>query len=98
MTVASHNLRLAEITFAVDQSFRYVYTAGGFRICHKCCGSERKRFALDPLWLIKADNVNKTPYSFRCDNCGGLIEPRIDSRLNVTGSLSRKVTGSKPKG
>lgn len=93
MTIASQSLRLAEITFASNQDFRYVYTTGGFKICRKCCKSERERFALDQLWLIKADNVNQTPYSFRCDHCGGLIEPRAGLRLNATGSLSRNITG-----
>lgn len=74
MTVASQSLRLAEITFASNQSFRYVYTAGGFKICGKCCKTKRNRFALDPLWLIKADGVNRTAYPLKCDNCGGCIE------------------------
>lgn len=74
MTVASQSLRLAEITFASNQSFRYVYTAGGSKICGQCCRAERSRFALDPLWLIKADGVNRTPYSLKCDNCGGCIK------------------------
>lgn len=76
MTAASLSLRLADITFASGQSFRYVYTFGGFKICFKCCGSEREKFALDSLWLVKRDNTNKTPYRFRCDNCGGFIEPK----------------------
>jgi len=76
MTVASQSLRLAEITFASNQKFRYVYTVGGFKICSKCCGTERKRFALDSLWFIRADNVNKTPYTLKCDHCGDSIVPR----------------------
>jgi hypothetical protein len=91
MTVASQSLRLAEITFASKQRFRYVYTVGGFKVCGKCCGTERKKFAVDPLWLIKADNVNKTPYSLKCDNCGSFIVPR--QTLQVIRSLSRNVAG-----
>lgn len=83
MTVASQSLRLAEITFASNQNFRYIYTAGGFKICRKCCGTERHRFALDSLWIAKSDNVNKAPYGFRCDNCGGLIEPRHKLKFTV---------------
>lgn len=75
MTTRSQSLRLAEITSLVGQKFRYVYTYGGFKICYKCCKSERNRFALDPLWVIKTDNTNKTPYRFKCDHCGGDIEP-----------------------
>lgn len=76
MTVASQSLRLAEITYASGQDFRYIYTAGGYKICRKCCGLEREKFALDPIWLAKADNINKTPCRLKCDNCGGYIEPR----------------------
>lgn len=76
MTVASQSLRFAEITFASKQNFRYVYTAGGFKVCRKCCGSERTRFAIDPLWIIKADNVNATGYRIKCENCGGWIDSK----------------------
>ena len=92
MTVASQSLRLAEITFASNQRFRYVYTVGGFKICSKCCGTQRSKFALDPLWLIKADNVNKTLYSLTCDNCGGFIVPK--RTLKVAGSLSQHLAPS----
>lgn len=76
MTTLSQSLRLAEITAASRQDFRYVYTCGGFRICHRCCKSERNKFALDPLWTVKADNVNKTLYGIKCDHCGLQIMPR----------------------
>lgn len=76
MTTSSQSLRLAEITAASRQDFRYVYTRGGFKICSRCCESERKKFALDPLWIIKADNVNKTQYPITCDHCGSKIKPR----------------------
>ena len=75
MTTKSQSLRLAEVTSLSSQDFRYVYTEGGFKICHRCCKSERNRFALDPLWIIKADNTNKTPYTLKCDHCGGNINP-----------------------
>lgn len=74
MTAASQSLRLAEITFASNHDFRYVVTAGGFSVCRKCCGTERARFAVDPLWLIEADRVNKTLYALQCDHCGRSIE------------------------
>jgi hypothetical protein len=77
MTVASQSLRLAEIIFASKQNFRYVYTKGGFKICRKCCGLERARFAVDPIWIIKADNVNRNPVRIKCDHCGGFIEPKL---------------------
>lgn len=93
MTVASQSLRLAEITFASNQRFRYVFTVGGRKICGKCCGAQRNRFALDPLWLIKADNVNKTPYFLKCDNCGSSILPR--ETLKAVRSLSRKVAAKR---
>lgn len=73
MTVASQSLRLAEITFASNQGFRYVSTAGGFRVCSRCCGTCRNNFAVDPRWIIKADHVNRTSYPLTCDNCGGCI-------------------------
>ena len=91
MTVASQSLRLAEITFASNQRFRYVYTAGGFKICSKCCGTHRSKFALDPLWLIKADIVNKTHYFLKCDSCESFIVPK--RTLKVVRSLSRDVAG-----
>jgi len=80
MTAASQSLRIAEITFASRQDFRYVYTAGGFKICRSCCKSERQKFALDPLWKINNDNVNKSPYRIKCDNCGKWIEPRSQGK------------------
>lgn len=76
MTTSSQSLRLAEIVAATKQDFRYVYTHGGFKVCHRCCESERSRFALDPLWTIKADNTNKTLYPITCDHCGAKIKPR----------------------
>ena len=93
MTVASQSLRLAEITFASNQRFRYVSTVGGQKICGKCCGTQRNKFALDPLWLIKADNVHRGHYFLKCDNCGGSILPK--EALKVTRSLSRKVTAKR---
>lgn len=70
MTTKSNSLRTAEVIHAIDQPFRYVYTMGGFKICPKCCKKERKKFALDPLWLVKTDVVNKSNKFLTCDNCG----------------------------
>lgn len=81
MTTASHSLRLADVIFASGQGFRYIYTQGGFKICHECCGRERERFAVDPIWIAKADNVNKTLGNIRCDHCNGFIEPRSSFKL-----------------
>jgi hypothetical protein len=80
MTTKSTSLRTAIITGInhKQQLFgcksRYVKTKGGFYICAKCCESERNRFALDDLWLVVKDSVNrKDPFLF-CDNCSKRIE------------------------
>lgn len=75
MTAMSQNLRLAEVIFLAGQGFRYVFTVDHKKICYRCCGVEREKFALNPLWLIKADHVNKTGCPIACDNCSQLIEP-----------------------
>lgn len=80
MTTSSTSLRTAIITAeAYRQKLtahksRFVQTTGGFSICGKCCESEYEKFALDNLWLVVKDKVNRAdPYLF-CDNCSQKIE------------------------
>ena len=80
MTKKSNSLRTAIITAAAYKQkltayrSRFVRTAGGFVICAKCCETEYKKFAVDDLWLVVKDVVNRTdPYLF-CDNCKNRIE------------------------
>lgn len=80
MTTRSNSLRTAIITaVSFNQklpggSSRFVRTKGGFVICAKCCGAEYEKFALNNLWLIVKDVVNKTDPFLFCDHCGGRIE------------------------
>lgn len=70
MTTASTSLRLADIVAATGQPYRYVFTDGYFKICHRCCKTKRAKFALDPLWRIKTDAINKKNVYLECHNCG----------------------------
>jgi len=80
MTTRSTSLRIAVITALASRQkltahqSRFVKTKGGFCICAKCCDKRYEKFALDDLWLIVKDKINKTdPYLF-CDNCSKRIE------------------------
>jgi hypothetical protein len=72
MTTRTTSLRLADIIGAIGPDFRYAYTVGGFKICRKCCKGERHRFALDPIWVIKTDAINRNKFLV-CDHCGNRI-------------------------
>lgn len=73
MTVQSHSLRLADIVAIAGHPFRYVHTLGGFNICRECCKTERVRFALDELWFVRSDRVNRSDVPVFCDHCSKSI-------------------------
>lgn len=74
MTAASQTRRLTDLIFLTGQKFRYVYTVDRRKVCTDCCGREYVNFALDRNWRVLADQVNRTGYTLRCDNCGDPIK------------------------
>jgi hypothetical protein len=80
MTKKSTSLRIAQITkLEHEQNLpksksRYLFTKGGFVICSTCCTFNQKRFALDDLWEIVNNPVNKKDPYLICDNCGRKIK------------------------
>lgn len=80
MTRKSTSLRIARNTkLAFEQDLplsksRYLFTKGGYAICSKCSTFNQKRFALDDLWEVVNDPVNRNDPYLLCDNCGQKIK------------------------
>ncbi len=80
MTTKSTSLRTARVTkLAYEKNLpnsksRYLFTKGGFKICSKCSASNQARFALDDLWEVVNDPVNRKDPYLLCDNCGQKIK------------------------
>ena len=93
MTTKSHSLRTVDllgICFSVKQKHalsRYVLTKGNFVCCSQCCYIFREKFALEDLWEVKIDCINKSNKYLHCDSCGNRIPIMKKSKLNY---LTRK--------
>lgn len=75
MTTKSHSLRTADLlsiclrTNEKHARSRYIFTKGNFNCCAECCSVFRERFALNDLWEVKADCINKSDRFLYCDSC-----------------------------
>jgi hypothetical protein len=67
------NARSAYLQTASVLRSRYLFTRGGFVICSSCIDKNLRKFALDDLWEVANDVVNKKDRFLNCSDCGQRI-------------------------
>jgi len=95
MTKKSTSLRVARILKLLHEQRdftsrnRYVFTKGKFVICSRCVSFNTRRFALDDLWEVSTDSVNRSDNYLFCHNCGDRINP-LETSKKVEAEGSRR--------